>query len=118
MYGVPPDFDPGTLVGEELLQICVGQSDLILNFEPPASILVTSSIAYAPPGGASAEIGSLAEAGRILVALLGEKIVSASVILERTLRLEFGTGARVEIRDDSDRFESFTIRRGGDLIIV
>jgi hypothetical protein len=70
MYGLPRDFDPRTLIGEMLVQVCVGQSDLILQFEPQASILVTSAIGYALRGGQTIKLEGFPEAGRALIAIL------------------------------------------------
>lgn len=118
MYGLPVDFDPAVLRGEELVQVCVGQSDLILNFEPRLSILVTSAVAYAPAGGRPVTFASFPEAGRELLALLGDTVDTVSLLNGRTLQLHFRTGASLAIVDDSDRFESYTIKRGDRLIVV
>lgn len=118
MYGLPPDFDPGFFVGAELVQVCIGASDLILNFEPDVSLTITSSVAYAPAVGAARNFENLADAGRAISVLLGESITSAEAAGGGTLRLGFRSGAAIDIFDDSDQFESYLVKHGQQVIVV
>lgn len=117
MYGLPKNFDGAIFTGEELQQVCIGRNDLILKFHPPASILITSSVAFISEHGERYAFEGLADAGRFLVGLLGQTVKSAQPAGRRVLRLEFSAGT-LELLDDSERFESFVIKRGQQEIVV
>ena len=43
MYGLPLDTDLRFLVGSVLTQVCIGENEVLLNFEPETSIMVAAS---------------------------------------------------------------------------
>jgi hypothetical protein len=118
MYRLPASLDPSGLVGEELQQVCIGVSDLILKFEQPLSILVTSSVAITSALGEQRNFENLVDAGRSILDFLGATVTSAVAMEGRTLRLHFGARGTLDIFDDSDHYESYVIQRGDKITVV
>ena len=117
MYGLPEDIDLTFLIGEELIQYAVGQNEIILNFHPGASITVESELKVTSP------LGSFAATSPRLAAvhvdgLLGSVIVTATGTPDGTTSLTFDDGTVVEIFDNTEHYESYTITSSGTTIVV
>jgi hypothetical protein len=129
MYGLSVDTDVSFFVGQTLTQACFGPSDLILNFQGDR---IENTI---PAGSATLSIGSSIGCFQadscferiedfklrpefILNLLHGVAITEAGVIPEGTLALQFADGTRLEVYDDSDQYESYSICHGSWLVHV
>ncbi len=118
MYGLPPDMDLDFLCGCELIQICVGANECILNFHPDLSILITSQIGYLNSGGEYKRFIHFPDAVASISVLLGQQISAVTGHPDGTLRLFFASNARLDLFDDSKQFESYVIKGKGQLIVV
>jgi hypothetical protein len=121
MYGLVRNTDSTFIVGQSLMQACFGANDLILHFEETEKVMITitSGICCISPdgsgGGPTQDFGSQAS---FVLSLLGIPIGSASVLGKGTLQIEFETDAQLQILDDSEQFESYTIKHRGNIIVV
>jgi len=118
MYKLPKGVDLGLLVGKQLLQICIGSADIMLNFDDNTRITVMTAIHYERYDGRK---GVSEDGGEIVAALhecLGCQIVDFSASEEGTLRLVLSSGATIEVRDDDPHHECYWIRHHESQIIV
>jgi hypothetical protein len=118
MNGLPPDVDLSFLEGATLIQVSVGENDLILNFDNEAHISVESSISCAGVTGRSGHYDDFRQAVSALVADIGHKILSAKGDEDGTLRLVFETGRVLTLYDDTKFYESYHIQCGERIIVV
>ena len=118
MFGLSPDTDLNFFVGRTLIQICIGENDLILNFSENVSISMMSSIRLTTPKLANNIFEDFKIASSAIVKLLGQSIKHAAGTSEGTLTLEFNDGDCLTIFDDSKQYESYTIRHNDQLIVV
>jgi hypothetical protein len=120
MYGLNTELDTKFFEGQRLIQVCFGKHDLILHFDETISIelLVTSSISSARLGAELRRSHDFADHASTLLACLDFLTTSVRVLDTKTLRIEFANDTDIEIPDDSEQFESFTIRYADKLIIV
>ena len=95
-----------------------GAHDLIFNFDGDVSVSIQSSIGLAAADGAYRKYENLPESAAVVVALLGRTVTSATADAIGTLSLQFPGGARVDIYDDSKRYESYTITNGNRMFVV
>jgi cytoskeletal protein RodZ len=118
MYGLPANLDLSFLHGRVLLQLCVGQNEVILNFDQDVSITVTSSIAFTFADGTYRHYTDWKEAAHTASALLGHQITSAKRKDGGTLCVKFDVDWWIEVFDDSQHYESYSIQNGRQLIVV
>lgn len=118
MYGIPKGTDLSFLVGRTLIQVCIGTHDLVLNFDGSVSITVTSSIAYAGPGGEHRKSEDFAGAAPAVLGLLSRTVVSYRYDDAGTLMLVFEDGTTLALYDDSSNYESYVIRNGDRVVVV
>lgn len=118
MYGLPADTDLSFFLGASLLQVCVGENEVIANLYSDISVMIASTVRVTRDDG-KAEIFDDARAiGPALLPLLGREIQQATGTPDGTLRLTWDDGTTVEILDSYKEFESYTVRNGEDLIVV
>jgi hypothetical protein len=120
MYGLNTELDTKFFEGQRLIQVCFGKHDLILHFDETIRIelLVTSSISSATLGAELQRSHNFADHASTLLACLDFLTTSVRVLDTKTLRIEFSNDTTIEIHDDSEQFESFTIRYADKLMIV
>jgi hypothetical protein len=120
MHGLNTELDTRFFEGQRLVQVCFGKHDLILHFDETAGIelLVTSSISSAVSGAELRRSDDFSDHASTLLACLDFLTTSVRVVDTKTLRIGFANGTTIEIHDDSEQFESFTIRYADKLIVV
>ena len=118
MYGLPKDIDLGFLVGAKLLQVCVGENEVIANFDPAVSVMIASAVRLHPADDLLRTLEDSKAIGSALLPLLGAAVRDASGTPDGTLHLVWENGTIVDILDSWAEFESYTIRNGDDLIVV
>lgn len=117
MYGLSKERDLSFLLGSELLQVCIGRNEVILNFT--ADIAITVMSAFSVRNLESVRDFDEPMAGALeWVQLLHDTVVEASATDGGGLELRFASGRSVTLLDDSPQFESFWIRFSGGEIIV
>jgi len=118
MYGLPPDIDLLFLKEATLLQVCIGENEVVLGFFPQISIMVASTIRVVRPEGSMQTLEDARDAGISLSRLLGDSIQEVAGSTDGTLCLTWGSGEVVEILDTWKEFESYTIQKGDRIIVV
>jgi len=118
MNRLPPDLDLSFFKDKPLIQICVGANELILNFDDSLSITVTSRIGFTGLLGAHDTYEDFPRAAPAVVVLLNDIVVTAEGDSTGTLTLTFRSGIKLAFYDTSDRFESYLVKNGDDVIVV
>jgi hypothetical protein len=118
MYGLPKDINLEFFNGKTLLQACFGAHDLILNFDGDVSLTVTSSVGCMTSDGSIQQYDDFRQAAPVVVALLNQTILFAEGDKAGALSLKFDGGGMLTIYDDSKEYESYTIKNGGQMIVV
>lgn len=105
---------PEILAGHALMQICVGEYQVVMNFDGDVSVAVETELStpsadwrrgLAPP-----------DAGSRLIPFLGRSVAKAS-IEEGDLVIEFERGGSVKVRVADDGYESCQIHGPGFALI-
>ena len=119
MYGLPPVMDLNFLTGKKLIQVCFGANDLILRFTDDISIAVFSSIGIGKDKGKIARHINFGEAALEILGLLDRVVARVEWTTEGTVTLTAEDETLLQIFDDSEQFESYTITAtDGKQIIV
>jgi hypothetical protein len=129
MHGLPRDIDLPFLDGKTLLQVCVGENELILNLEGKdfarVSITVTSPMGIVHPRIDPNHVTQneemfdrLPKAASAVSAFLGSSIRVVSHEESGLLILNFTNAGSIVLRDDSKSYESYIIKHGDVLIVV
>jgi len=118
MYRLPLDADLSFLVGADLLQVCVGENEIILNFERGRKITLLAEFSVVDKEGSLTTYEDAKGGATALLPLLGDKVCRAVPTQDGGLSLEFKSGQGVQVPDRSDEFESFWITDGHHQIIV
>jgi hypothetical protein len=118
MYGLKSDPGIHVLEGQTLIQVCFGENDLFLNFSGDISIGTYSCIGVGSKHQPAKRYEDFASISRELLKLLSADVVGVGWTPEGTITITFSSGSIVEFYDDSQQFESYTIRTPGGLVVV
>jgi hypothetical protein len=125
VYGLSADLDLSFLVGREVIQVCLGSSQVQLHFSALdvmrgdyVEIFVESELTHISSSGVESSYVILTASAPMLTALLGATVNGASREAPGTLCLQFETGDRLKIHDNSEHYESYQIKQGNKLIVV
>jgi len=115
MHGVPADLDLSFLHEGELVQLCLGLHEIQLHFHPLGHITIEGAWLLLDTEGRLIDGGPSSDhrATSQLHRLLGKKVVSSEVFPPESFVLRFTEGYALQVRDDSDAHESFSIDPGG-----
>jgi hypothetical protein len=113
MYGFPSTDELRALEGAELVQICIGRNEIILNFFPESTSILVNSIEALLDNNSTVfyNINSMNR-------LLGGRIIRTSALGTHQLEIHFTNGGTLRLIDDSDQFESVVIRTAGRVIVA
>lgn len=114
MYGFSKNFDFDLIIDIDILQICFGQNEIIINFDNNVSACITSNISCG--GEKCARYADIAS--ELCNLLLYSRIVEARVEVGNKLILKTDKGNTVEIYDDECEYESFVLTHNGVAILV
>jgi len=110
MYGIDKSTDFRFMIGKELLQLCIGLHQLIMNFSDQLVITAECLIRLTNPDGLSVEISAdNHELSRELSCLLGSTIESVDSDNGEKLAIIFSNGYILAIIDSNEEEESFAI---------
>jgi Family of unknown function (DUF6188) len=116
MYGLPKDIDLKFFEQQELLQICVGRREVILNFASALTLTVQSRFACSGVNQPNPTELPLSASG--LLPLIGAHVVAAEGTSDGTLKLKFSNGDDLVVYDDDPNYESYVITRNGETIVI
>jgi len=117
MYGLQKDVNLKFLNKRELLQVCVGLFQVILNFDEDVSISIEGRFEFVLEGR-STERAQLPEAASPILRFLGSRISDVRVQDGGTLELAFSNGAVLRLYDSNLDAESYQISGPAKLIVV
>jgi hypothetical protein len=117
VYGVPEDLDLQFLHGADVIQVCLGLSQVQFVFHPEANISVEGDwILYAADGSElDRSRPSPRQEAFQLHRLLGQRVEKTTVSSPSWIALHFESGELLRIFDDSE-YESFSIQPGNIFI--
>lgn len=118
MYRLSTSEDLSFFIGLDLLQVCVGKNELILNFDGGVRLTVLSEFAVCPVGGEWERFDDPVDGSRAVLRLLQDSVSGAEATEDGGLRIRFASGASMRVFDTSDAYESFLIRHGTKEIVV
>jgi hypothetical protein len=118
MHPLSKDVDLSFLIGQELIQVCVGANELILNFQANARITVLSDFIAGGPDRESQRYSRPSEGAPAVFPLLHQSIIQARATESGGLLLVFVSGAFLEVCETSAEYESFWISHDGRNLIV
>ena len=118
MFGLPRDLDLGFLIGADLIQVCIGANEVILNFFMDISITIMSKFRVRGASGPDAVFEDAPSSAASLIEFLSDSITDVFGQQNGTLRLLFKGGGLIEIYDDSKCYESYLIKHGPDIHVV
>ena len=104
MYGIPSDFPHDLLKGAALIQVCVGEHQLQLNFDGGQNVSIESCLRI--DGGE--KLSDFTQAATSICRFLGYQVEESSAPDTKTLKLRFSRGT-IEVLDDTLQYESFSI---------
>jgi hypothetical protein len=119
MYKIDKAIDLTPLIGNELIQVCIGLYSVGLGFTNELNIAISGK--YSLAKNESIFLNGYAEdpdANKILVCLLQQSIESARVVDNNILAINFSGDYCLSLIDDTDLYESFIIRSEAFELIV
>jgi hypothetical protein len=119
VYRIPTDLDLKSLCGLTVVQVALGEHEVIINLHPEGSITLLGGWSLNSRSGAVID-RSMENAKRetsSIHKILGMKIRGWRVKDDRHLSLSIGE-FDLEIEDSSDQYESFSISHGELSLIV
>ncbi len=108
MYPLPADVNLRFLKNLELIQVCVGKYQVILQFEGATSISLECPFQLNDRPAIASE----------LLDLLSHRITNAQAIQPSRVALTFSNGCTLAFEDAHREFESYQIASPGQQIIV
>lgn len=118
MYGLPEDLDLSFFVGTTLIQLGMGEHQIEFVLHPDVRLSVQSIMRLSRRNGETVTIDDYRATGGVLLPLISHDVRRASRTASGALRLEWSTGAAVEVDDDSETYESYKINHGDRLFVV
>ncbi len=118
MHGLPMNIDLCFIEVKKLEQVCIGEHQIILNFEDALSISIETAIHVHESDNNLRTFELLRDSAQSLCSLLGLCVQRAVGSPDGTLSLEFENGTRLVVYDDNENYESYQIRFGDKLIVV
>ncbi|MEO5889699.1 MAG: hypothetical protein ABIQ31_05565 [Ferruginibacter sp.] len=118
MYGLPNNIDLNFLIQRQLLQICFGENEMIMNFDDNLSITLTSKCAFSFDGDNLQIIENYSTSASLICNLIGHFINEIKASENGTLAMNF-SGNNIFILYDDDKFyESYWIKSKTSIIVV
>ena len=98
--------------GTELIQICIGQNEIIMRFFPEKKTITLFNIdTFINDNNKFIKNFSI---GQKLIPIIGEKLDIIDFISDKKVVLKFSDGTDIILRDDSEQYESVTFECDGN----
>jgi len=119
MYGLSKDRDLSFIGKKKLLQVCVGEFQIILKFDGDIVFSLECAFEHVVKNGQTLQGNfSNPSSGSSLLSLLGSFIIRVENLGEGNLELAFANGDTVRIYDSNEDAESYQISSPEGMIIV
>ena len=119
MYGLPDKIDLSFFLGKDLEQISFGPAQIQFYFSDRIHIGIGGKLSHSAGGKTSVwgEGVPPMNAASVL-SLIGASVIDVHGTSDGTLTLTFSNDESLVLFDDSDHYESYTIRHGDDVFVV
>jgi|ERR1700675_1533074 Family of unknown function (DUF6188) len=118
MHGLDKNVDLTFLIGREVIQICIGTYQVIFGFDKDVAVSVEQGFEFVSGTTSAGWVPGEPTLAAATVALLGASVNSVHAQENGTLELAFSTGARLVLRAENSKYESYQITRPGHTIVV
>lgn len=118
MHGLPRQIDLDFFLGRSIIQVCVGENDLVLNFDNNLIVSISSRVGFTGSDSDWHEYIDFRLAAPGLFAFLNKAVGSWEGSEDGTLKLRFEGDSLLAIYDDSSQFSSYIIKFGSQVIVV
>ena len=113
VYGLKPtDIQYlSKLQGADVIQICVGQYQLVLSFQSAPAVCVEGRCELLEPDRGIADVwesNARSKSFRFLE-LLGQRVDQVTIDTPRSFKLAFNNGLTFRVVDNSDQYETFSV---------
>jgi len=119
MYGLNQQVDLSFLSDRKLLQVCVGEFQVILRFDGDTTITLECAFGYTPKSGQKLlGVPSSQNSAACLLGLVGLQVMHVNNLGNGNLEIVLTNRDRVEIYDSNADTESYQISSPRGMIIV
>lgn len=118
MNGLPASIDLQPLIGKEVVQICFGCFQLILNLEGNIRIAIESICVCRLATGYEFEAHNYCQEATHLCKLMAEHVSFAHRDVDGGLVLGFTNGIELQIKNSNLEYESFQIHIGQQIHVA
>jgi hypothetical protein len=118
MIEIPKDFDFSFMVGRTLLQLGIGENEIILNFDHEVHILVEVPVKLKIPGNLTIICDAHGRDCIGLPKLLGKQVIKCERMNSKTMKINFEDGEILEMSDEKEFYESYSIMVGEKRALV
>ena len=120
MYKFPDITQLSGLVHKRISQICIGENELILNFDGDSRLTVFSTFGVSNCGQEIQWFDSFVSGSNHVMSLLGQSISSLKIDADSNARMQvgFANGSVLHLTDEFDSYESLLINIDGRIIVV
>lgn len=116
MTKIPTKSDLDFLIGNEVLQVCIGANELIINFQGETSITVTAVILFSV-AGVESQIESNSECANLITKFIQKIIKNIDIDEQGGLEIIFDGNDSFKILKNNNIYESYTVFRKGNYIV-
>lgn len=116
MNGFRQIKDKKFFVGSELLQICIGENEIIFNFFPDGNSITIFNVSDFLSDNELLLQPIINYQG--IISQIGKTVIDFTIIDNNTAMLKMSSGDEVIFKDDSVEFEAITFRCRGQTIVV
>ncbi len=118
MYGLPKNTDLSFFIGRNPISVSFTSYEVIIGFDANTRLSITSHCRLTSPEGTFFVIEHYCAHATELCTLLEATVTGAETNGSDILTLRFDSGWVLEVKDDSEQFESFVITTPSGLIVV
>lgn len=117
MFGLNPQQSFEFLEHAALIQICVGENEIVFHFDKEIVLAVESDLRIAT-SSLDRRFTSSVEAAREALELLGSEVSAVQAHTDGTLTIAFGQTKTLELYDSSPYHESYRVRWPEGSVVV
>lgn len=118
MNGIPEKIDEKLLLGARLIQVRIGENEVILRFDNETSVTLECEVSVATGKAAPRKSSHSVFTGTAVLPLLGASVLEVTRISGLDLAIRFERDTSVTLHDSNARYESFSIINGDCQVIV
>ncbi|MEM8773623.1 MAG: hypothetical protein AAGF53_01235 [Pseudomonadota bacterium] len=118
MYDIPETQEFSGLLGKELQQVCIGNNEVIFNFDSDFSLCVMGPFEHIKSGSEVFDYTDLLTKPSSLPSLLNSSIFEVKKENNDYLLLCFQNNEKLRLINDTDQYECFSLNIDGNIILV